>query len=85
MNMTESAFWKGTSHSKKLCDLVVRLRKLEMDTGMILHVIHVSGRRMILSGVDGLSRGDHTTGIVAGTTLEITSHSSWMLLSAPLP
>ena len=63
---TESAFWKGTSHSKKLCDLVVRLRKLEMDTGMILHVIHVSGRRMIHSGVDGLSRGDHTTGIMAG-------------------
>ena len=56
----EGAFWKGTSPSPKLCELVLRLRKLEMRTGMILHVIHVSGKRMIASGVDGLSRGDHS-------------------------
>ena len=63
---TESAFWKGTSHSKKLCDLVLRLRKLEMETGMILHIIHISGKRMIDAGVDGLSRSDHSTGVMAG-------------------
>ena len=63
---TEAAFWKGTSPYKKLCDLVIRLRKLEMSTGMILHVCHVSGRRMIDQGADGLSRGDHTTGVMAG-------------------
>jgi hypothetical protein len=63
---TEGAFWKGTSHSKKLCELVLRLRKLEMQTGMVLHVVHVSGKRMIASGVDGLSRSDHSTGVMAG-------------------
>ena len=52
---TEAAFWKGTSHSKKLCELVLRLKELEMAHGMILHVIHVSGKRMIKSGIDGLS------------------------------
>ncbi len=65
----EGAFWKGTSHSPKLCALVLRLRKLEMRTGMILHIIHVSGRRMIATGVDGLSRGDHSSGVMQGESL----------------
>jgi hypothetical protein len=50
---TESAFWKGHSSSPKLFDLVLRLRKLEMTHGIILHVIHVSGKRMIAQGTDG--------------------------------
>lgn len=37
---------------------------------MILHVIHVSGKRMISSGVDGLSRGDHSSGVMQGEALE---------------
>ena len=64
------AFWKGTSPSPKLCELVLRLRKLEMRTGMILHIIHVSGKRMIASGIDGLSRGDHSSGVMQGEALE---------------
>ena len=66
---TEGAFWKGTSTSPKLLELVLRLRKLEMKSGLILHLIHVSGRRMIDCGVDGLSRGDHTTGIMQGNDI----------------
>lgn len=62
----EGAFWRGTSPSRKLCELVLRLRKLERDTGMILHVIHVSGRRMIEAGVDGLSRADQSSGVMSG-------------------
>ncbi len=62
----ERAFWKGTSHSPKLCSLVLRLRKLEMRAGMILHIIHVSGKRMIATGVDGLSREDHSSGEMQG-------------------
>ena len=49
----ERAFWKGSSHSPKLCELVLRLRTLEMHSGVIIHIIHVSGKRMIKSGVDG--------------------------------
>jgi len=62
----DAAFWKGSSKSKKLLDLVLRLWQLEMRTGMILHIVHVSGKRMIAQGKDGLSRGDHSTGVMTG-------------------
>ena len=64
--VSERAFYKGSSKNRELHGLVLRLRKLEMEVGMSLHIIHISGKRMILSGVDGLSRGDSTTGIMAG-------------------
>jgi hypothetical protein len=63
---TESAFFKGTSSSEKLFELVLRLRKIEMEGDLFIHLIHVSGTRMIWSGVDGLSRGDHNAGVMAG-------------------
>jgi hypothetical protein len=43
----EGAFYKGTSPSRKLFDLVLRLRKLQMSGGLTVHVIHVAGKRMI--------------------------------------
>jgi hypothetical protein len=67
-NMTaKAAFWKGTSKSPKLFELVLHLRKLEMARDLILHVIHVSGRRMIAQGTDGLSCADHSEGVMKGT------------------
>jgi hypothetical protein len=43
-NMTvESAFWKGSSSSPLLFELVLRLRQLEMRHNITLHVVHVSG------------------------------------------
>ena len=65
----DAAFWKGTSKSPKLLELVLRLRKLEMSLGITIHLVHISGKRMIASGIDGLSRGDHSTGIMAGQSL----------------
>jgi hypothetical protein len=62
----EAAFWKGSSKSRKLFDLVLRLRKLEMEHDMIIHVVHVSGKRMIAQGTDGLSRADHSEGVMQG-------------------
>jgi hypothetical protein len=56
----ENAFWKGTSTSRRLYELVLELQCLEHKHGLLLHVIHVSGRRMIAQGRDGLSRADHT-------------------------
>jgi hypothetical protein len=32
----------------------------------VLHIIHISGKRLKASGVDGLSRGDLTEGMMAG-------------------
>ena len=37
-----------------------------MDGMVIIHLVHISGRRMIVSGVDGLSRGDITKGVMRG-------------------
>lgn len=68
--VAEKAYYKGTSSSKELFELVLRLRLIEMDGRMILHVIHVSGKRMIACGIDGLSRGDTTEGIAAGITMD---------------
>ena len=64
--VAEQAFYSGTSDSKALFELVLRLRKIEMEGSVILHIIHISGKRMIKSGIDGLSRGDTNEGIAAG-------------------
>lgn len=62
----EGCFYKGHSSSEKLSDIILRLRILERDHSLVLHVVHVSGKRMKSSGVDGLSRGDNSEGIMAG-------------------
>ena len=47
-NLTaEGCFHRGTSKSVHLHLLVLELRTLEMIYGMTIHVIHISGRRMI--------------------------------------
>ena len=67
----ERAFFKGSSKSRLLHDLVLRLRKLEMTAGIKLHFIHVAGTRMITQGSDGLSRGNLSEGVMRGE--EMTS------------
>jgi hypothetical protein len=69
-NLTaEAAFWKGNSSSRKLFELVLELKRLEYDLGLILHVIHVSGTRMMAQGTDGLSRADFLEGVMAGKAM----------------
>ena len=63
----EGTFYKGYSKSsRKLTAIIFRLRKVERETGCILHVIHIAGTRMKFAGVDGLSRGDCMEGMMAG-------------------
>ena len=62
----ESVFYKGTSTSEKLFNLVLRLRKLQLHGCLLLHVIHVAGKRMMAQGTDGLSRGITTVGVMEG-------------------
>mmetsp|Transcript_7983 Transcript_7983/g.19280 ORF Transcript_7983/g.19280 Transcript_7983/m.19280 type:complete len:1317 (-) Transcript_7983:1541-5491(-) len=66
---TESAFWKGTSKSRELSEIILEMRRLEMTTDLILHVVHVSGKRMIKQGTDGLSRADHSSGVMQGESM----------------
>jgi hypothetical protein len=62
----ESVYYKGNSSVEPLFELVLRLRQLEMAGNLILHVVHVAGTRMQEEGADGSSRGDQTTGVMAG-------------------
>ena len=62
----EAAIYKGTSSSLVLYDLVLRLKKLEMRTGCQILVTHVSGKRMIAQGTDGVSRGNLSEGVMSG-------------------
>ncbi len=62
----ERAFFKGTSKSESLHDLVLRLRLLETAAGCKIHMVHVAGTRMIAQGADGLSRGNLTEGVMGG-------------------
>jgi hypothetical protein len=59
----EAAVFRGTSKSRKLFDLVLRLQNLQMHGKMMLHFIHVSGKRMIAQGTDGLSQGNTNEGV----------------------
>jgi len=67
--VAEGAFYKGTSSSKKLFNLVLKLRLLEMKAGMKIHIIHIAGTRMIAQGTDGLSRGDSNEGVMQGKSM----------------
>lgn len=68
-SVSERAYFKGTSKSKTLFMLVLKLRRLELTGKFKLHLIHVAGTRMIDTGIDGLSRGDESTGIMAGIAM----------------
>ena len=49
--------------------LVVRIRALEMRTGSRFVISHVSGKRMIAQGTDGISRGAMNEGVMAGASM----------------
>jgi hypothetical protein len=55
-----------TSTSRRSFELVLELRTLKHKHGLLLHVVHVSGKRMIAQGTDGLSRADHSQGVMQG-------------------
>ena len=60
------AYDKSLSSCKALYDLVLRLRLVQQKEGIMLHVVHVAGTRMIKSGVDGLSRCETGEGAMQG-------------------
>jgi hypothetical protein len=62
----EAALAKGNSSSRKLFELVLRVRLLEMRHHCRIIVSHVSGERMRAQGTDGVSRGQMKEGVTAG-------------------
>ena len=56
-SVVEAAYDKGNSSSKALFDLVVELKVLEFHSESVFHIIHVSGKRMIVKRkIDGNSK-----------------------------
>ena len=64
--VAECAFHKGNSKSRQLFELMLELRELQMEGRLFIHLIWVSGLRMIAQGTDGASRGDLSNGVLAG-------------------
>ena len=61
---TDNAVWsavcnKGMSSVRHLFDLFVDIKILCHEHNVFYHCFHISGERMISTGIDGLSRGDH--------------------------
>jgi hypothetical protein len=64
----EACFYKGggCSKTRAVLDLMLRLQKIQMKGKAFIHIVWVSGKRMIQQGTDGLSRGDLTNGVMRG-------------------
>jgi hypothetical protein len=62
----EAVYFKGNLTSRKLFELVLRLRRLEMRGGLVLHAVHVADTCIIDQGADRGSRGDLNQGSMAG-------------------
>ena len=62
----ERAFFKETSQSRILHQLVLRLRILEIKSKVKIHFVHMSGTCMQKQGSDALSRGNLTEGVMRG-------------------
>eukprot|EP00984_Skeletonema_dohrnii_P009298 scaffold3548_cov79-Skeletonema_dohrnii-CCMP3373.AAC.5 len=62
----EACFHRGNSSSKLLHGLILRLRMLEVQQSVVIHVVHVSGKRMIAQGTDGVSRSSRLEGVMVG-------------------
>jgi hypothetical protein len=66
-----SAVWrKGLSTARHLFQLVVKLKIACRDHEVYLSVCHISGDRMIETGIDGLSRGDFESGMMLGYDIQ---------------
>jgi hypothetical protein len=68
-SVSEAAYFNGSSSSKELFNCIIRLRQLEMGHGCKIYIFHVSGKRMIKQGTDGLSRGNFTEGSMKGKSV----------------
>jgi hypothetical protein len=50
--------------------LVLRLRLMEMNNDLIVHIIHVAGTHMKAQGTGGISRGDKSMGVTRSIPME---------------
>ena len=60
---------KGMSSARHLFDLLVDIKVLCHRHDVFFHCFHISGERMIATGLDGFSRGVKESGIALGYDL----------------
>ena len=64
--VAEATFYKGSSKGSKLLHRLVEiLRGFEIDGLLFVYVVWIAGTRMILQGIDGISRGDRDKSMLA--------------------
>jgi hypothetical protein len=63
-------FGREPQDQESYLTLNMELKMIEMENNLILHVVHVSGKRMIRQGSDGLSRANHSQGVMTGAPME---------------
>ena len=66
---TEAAYQNGALSSPEFFELVIRLRKLELYSGLRLHIIHITGMCIIEQVTDILSQGDQLEGVPSGVNV----------------
>jgi hypothetical protein len=64
--VAESTYFRGSAKNSKLHQLILGLRKLEMEGQLIIHFVWMAGTRMIEQGSDGLSRSEFSSGVMTG-------------------
>ncbi|KAL7579542.1 hypothetical protein ACA910_007917 [Epithemia clementina (nom. ined.)] len=65
----ESAFHRGTAESPEVLELMLHLHTILMKGQAFIHIVWISGKRMISQGIDGLSRSDLTSGVMQGVPM----------------
>jgi hypothetical protein len=64
--VTKLVFYKGAALSPYLHSHAEQIKMLQLHAGLFVHMLWISGSRMIKQGTDGLSRGDFNSGVMAG-------------------
>jgi hypothetical protein len=78
--VAESTYFWGSAKNFKLHQLILGLRKLEMEGKLIIHFVWIAGTRMIDQGTDGLSQGGFSSGVMAGADfLKFSSLTGFLL------
>ena len=62
--VAEATYFKELAKSCKLHEMIVELRKLEMEYGLIVHFLCILLKQMIKQGTDGLSLGEFASRIM---------------------
>jgi hypothetical protein len=56
--VTERVYYKGSSTAQELFEMNLEFNEVVLLKQFVLNIAHVAGTRLMLSAVDGLSRGE---------------------------